>query len=257
MGRALITGASSGLGSEFAAELAERGHDLVLVARRRDRLVELATRLHRETNAHVEVIVADLSVREEVEKVAVRLGETNRPVDLLVNNAGFGMRSSVAGDLAEHERAVALMVNAVLVLSHAAAVSMRERGHGGILNVSSVAGHTAMGNYAAIKSWVTVFSEALSNELAGTGVRVTALCPGLVRTEFHEYAKTDLPGTPDFAWLDARRVVRAALADLDRGRVISVPTPLYWAGTVLLRHLPRRAIRAGSSGLIRFRRKRH
>lgn len=254
MGRVLITGASSGLGAEFATQLAERGHDLVLVARRRDRLVELATDLHRRAGVRVEVVTADLSERDDIEKIATRLRMADRPVDLLINNAGFGMQSGITADLAEQERALTVMAEAVLVLSHAAATSMRERGRGGILNVSSVAAYTVMGHYAAIKSWVTVFTEALANEMAGTGVLVTVVCPGLVHTEFHDTAEMGLTKVPEFGWLDAARVVGEALADLDRGRVVSVPSWRYRIGTTVLRHLPRGITRRGSLLQLRSRR---
>lgn len=255
MGTALITGASAGLGRAFAVELARRGHDLVLVARNRDRLEELATELQREYAVATEILPADLADRDQTEQVAQRLRDLDRPVDLLVNNAGFGIgRSFSRGDLADEERALDVMVRAVLVLSHAAAGAMRTRGHGGILNVSSVASFAVMGTYSAIKSWVTVFTEALSVELAGTGVRATAVCPGFVHTEFHDRASMNMSALPDALWLDADQVVTGALRDLDAGRAVSVPSATYKAVTAGLRVVPRSAVRRVSGALAQRRR---
>lgn len=255
MGTALITGASAGLGRAFAEELARRGHDLVLVARDRGRLEELAEDLQGRYAVTAEVLPADLADRDQTERVADRLRDADRPVDLLVNNAGFGLRRSFSrGNLADEERALEVMVRAVLVLSHAAAGAMRARGHGGILNVSSVASFAVMGTYSAIKSWVTVFSEALSVELHGTGVRVTAVCPGFVHTEFHDRAEMNMSALPDLLWLEADQVVTAALRDLDAGRAVSVPSVTYTLVAAGIRALPRSVVRRVSSQLAQRRR---
>lgn len=255
MSTALITGATAGLGAEFSGQLAGRGHDLVLVARDRTRLEETARALRDRHKVEVEVLPADLADREQVQRVADRLADPDRPVDLLVNNAGFGQqRGFVSGDLDEEERALDVMVRAILVLSHAAAAGMRTRGHGAIVNVSSVAGFAVMGTYSALKSWVTVFSEALATELSGTGVTVTALCPGFVHTEFHDRARMNLSALPDLLWLDARDVVTQGLADAAAGRVVSVPSWQYRLLTGGLRVLPRRAVRGVSGALARRRR---
>ncbi|MCK0113011.1 SDR family NAD(P)-dependent oxidoreductase [Ornithinimicrobium sp. F0845] len=255
MGTALVTGASAGLGRAFATELARRGHDLVLVARDQGRLEELAEELRREYAVTAEVLPADLADRDQTERVAERLRDAERPVDLLVNNAGFGLRRSFSrGDLADEERAVDVMVRAVLVLSHAAAGAMRTRGRGGILNVSSVASFAVMGTYSAIKSWVTVFTEALSVELQGTGVTATAVCPGFVHTEFHDRALMNMSALPDPLWLTADQVVTGALRDLDAGRAVSVPSLTYKAVTTGLKVVPRGAVRR-VSGLLAQRRR--
>lgn len=255
MGTALITGASSGLGRAFAVELARRGHDLVLVARDRGRLAELAADLQQTYAVATEVLPADLAERDQTEQVADRLRDPSRPVDLLVNNAGFGLRGSFTkGDLSDEEQALDVMVRAVMVLTHAAAGAMRTRGRGGILNVSSVAGFAVMGSYSAIKSWVTVFSEALSVELAGTGVLVTAVCPGFVHTEFHDRARMNMSALPDALWLDANQVVTGALRDLAAGRTVSVPSVTYKAVTAGLTLVPRAAVRR-VSGLLAQRRR--
>ena len=245
MGTALITGASAGLGQEFAWQLATAHHDVVLVARHAERLETLAGQLRAAAGVHAEVLPADLSDRADVERVAERMSSPHRPVGLLVNNAGFGMgRSFLGSDLAEQEEAVAVMVGAVLVLSHAAAGAMVERGRGAILNVSSVAALLASGPYSAHKAWVRVFTEALAVELKGTGVTATALCPGLVHTEFHERAGLDRTTFPEVAWLGAEQVVAAALADVRRGVVISTPSLRYSLVAGVTRALPRSAVRA-------------
>jgi len=196
MPTALITGGTSGLGAEFARQLAARGNALILVARNEDRLAEAATELSERYGVAVETISADLGVRDDVERVAGRLESVEQPVDLLVSNAGFGIRVKLtAEDLGPHEHGIDVMIRAVLILGAAAGRAMSARGSGIILNVSSTSGFIAMGGYSAIKAWVTTYSEGLAGELAGTGVRVTALCPGWIRTEFHERAsiRTDLP----------------------------------------------------------------
>lgn len=257
MGRALVTGASSGLGREFAVQLARRGHDLVLVARTAERLTALAQELQASAGVEVEVLVADLQDRADLQRVADRLADRERGVDLLVNNAGYGSRKGfVRNDLAEEEGAVDLMVKAVMVLSHAAAGAMRERGHGAILNVSSVAGFAVMGHYSAIKSYVTVFSEGLATELAPHGVQVMALCPGFVHTEFHERAEMNMSRLPEALWLEAPDVVRTALDDLSRGRVVSVPAPTYKALVGILRVVPRGITRRVAGSLASRRRPR-
>lgn len=249
MATALITGASSGLGLEFAWQLASQRHDVVLVARNEERLNSLADQLRSVAGVNVEVLPADLSVRADVERVAERMRSDDRPVGLLVNNAGYAVHSRfLKSDISEQEESLAVMVNTVMVLSQVAANHMVERGRGAILNVSSVAALTASGTYSAHKAWVRTFTEGLAVELKGTGVTATALCPGFVHTEFHERAGIDYSGFPDIAWLNADQVVTTALADVRRGAVISTPSLRYQVATGLLRSLPRAAVRALQSG---------
>ncbi|MEJ5913093.1 SDR family NAD(P)-dependent oxidoreductase [Pseudokineococcus sp. 1T1Z-3] len=253
MATALVTGGTSGIGAAFAAELARRGHDLVLVARDAARLEEVAGDL-RAPGTQVEVLRADLADRADVQRVADRLEDAGRPVDLLVNNAGFGLKGRLLDpDTAEQERALDVMCRAVLVLGGAAGRAMQVRGHGAVLNVSSVAGFVTMGGYSAVKAWVTSYSEGLANELRGTGVTVTALCPGFVRTEFHERASLHMGGLPEVGWVDVDELVRAALADVDRGRVISVPTARYAVVAQLARHAPKAAVRWASRSIVAAR----
>ena len=250
MAIAMITGASAGLGLEFGWQLATARHDLVIVARDAQRLERLASQLRAAAGIHVEVLPADLSDAGQVGRVAERLRDRSRPVGLLVNNAGFGLAERfVGGDLDEQLRALDVMVRAVLVLSHAAVEPMVERGRGAILNVSSVAALTAMGTYSAHKAWVRTFTESLAVELRGTGVTATALCPGLVHTEFRQRAGIESSEAPELAWLNADQVVSAALADVRRGVVISTPSLRYTVASGLARILPRRVIRAVSGGL--------
>ena len=216
MGTALVTGATSGLGLEFAWQLAQARHDLVLVARTPERLREVAEEMRQFAGVQVEVLQADLSQRDELELVAERLREKSGPVGLLVNNAGFGLgQSFVGGDLAREEQALDAMVRAVMVASHAAAGAMVERGRGAILNVSSIAAHTVVGTYAAHKAWVLRFTEGLAVELAGTGVTATALCPVAVE----------------------------GLAAVRRGQVICTPSVRYRSVNAALRLAPRWLVR--------------
>jgi short-subunit dehydrogenase len=245
MSTALVTGATSGIGLSFAHQLAERGHDVVLVARDRARLENVSDELRATYAVGTEILVADLSDRAETGKVAERLADRARPVDLLVNNAGFGLKKRfLDNDISEEEAVFDVLGRAVLVLSHAAAGAMRERGHGAIVNVSSVAGQISSGTYSAVKSFVTVFTEALAAEVAGTGVTATALLPGFTRTEFHERATLNMSALPRFMWLSSDRVVRDCLDDVAKGKVISVPGTQYKLIVAALRVLPRSLVRS-------------
>jgi uncharacterized protein len=247
MATALITGGTSGIGAAFARALAARGDDLVLVARNADRLSETATDLKERYGVSVETIAADLAMRNDVVGIAERLASVERPIDLLVNNAGFAVRVRLtAVDTTPHEHAIDVMIRAVLMLGAAAGRAMRQRGAGTIINVSSTAGFVAMGGYSAIKSWVTCYTEGLANELHGTGVKVVALCPGWVRTEFHERAKINIGSIPPFLWLDADRLVADCLDDAAAGKVISIPSKRYKVLMMICEHLPHRAVRAVS-----------
>ena len=246
MPTALVTGATAGLGRELAEQLAEAGHDLVLVARTTDRLERAAEEIRGRHRVHVEVLTADLTDRDALAAVADRVADPDRPVDVLVNNAGFGLGSPFdRTTLAQEEALLDALVRAPMVLSHAAVGAMTARGRGRVVNISSVAGFIASGSYAAAKSYLTVLTESLAGQLAGTGVTATVVCPGYVRTEFHERAGIAKGERRGPFWLDAERTAREALADAAAGRVISVPSPQYRAVVHLLRHLPRRVLRSG------------
>jgi short-subunit dehydrogenase len=249
-GRALVTGGTSGIGYAFSRALAARGCDLVLVARDAERLATVADQLTRRYGVDVEILQADLSDSTQVEKVADRLRAEERPIEVLVNNAGHGLHDPIAtGDLSVHTRAVDIMIRAVLVLAGNAAHVMAERGHGAIINIGSVAGMIAQNNYSAIKAWVNTFSDALALELEGTGVRVLTLIPGWVRTEFHSRAEIRTSKIPDWLWLDADRLVRDALTDLERGRDRSIPSTRFVIIAFLIRHAPRGLVRWGTAML--------
>jgi hypothetical protein len=238
---ALITGATAGIGNAFARRLAAEGYGLVLVARDAVRLDEVGKELRVRYRVDVETLAADLSDRGQLERVAERLHDRMRPIDILVSNAGFGVNAPfLSGDLAQEERLLDVMVRAVLVLTRAAAPGMVARGRGAIVTVSSVAGFLPGGTYSAAKAWATAFTVSLAGELAGTGVTATALCPGFVRTEFHRRAGMDMSHLPEWAWLDADRLVADCLADVRRGRAISVPSLRYKIAVAILRHTPLR-----------------
>ncbi len=250
MATALITGGTSGIGAAFARALAARGDDLVLVARNADRLSDVATELKERYAVGVETIVADLAEREDVIRIAERLTSTERSIDLLINNAGFGIGTKLTDpDTTPHEHAIDVMIKAVLMLGAAAGRIMRDRGAGTIINVSSTAGYVSMGSYSAIKTWVTAYTESLANELHGTGVKVTALCPGWVRTEFHQRAKINISSIPSMLWLDADRLVADCLEDSADGKVISIPSKRYKVLMTICEHLPHRVQRAVSRTL--------
>lgn len=254
MATACITGASAGLGASFARVCAARGDDLVLVARDGARLAGLAEELHTQYTVQVEVLAADLGDRDAVAAVAARLADPECPVDLLINNAGFGLTNHLLDAPAdEHRRAIDVMCTAVAELSLAAAQAMRARGHGRILNVASLSAWVVQGNYSAVKAWVKVFTEGLAVELAGTGVTATALCPGWVRTEFHERAGLPTSSIPDWIWVDAETCVVKALADTDAGRVLSVPTLRWKLARFGLDVLPRPVVRSISRRLTHSR----
>ena len=250
MATALITGGTSGIGAEFARQLAARGDDLVLVARDPDRLAETATELKERYGVAVETISADLGVRDEVMTVAKRLASTEQPIDMLVNNAGFGIPTPlVTDDTSAQENGIDVMIRAVLILAAAAGMAMKTRGRGQVVNVSSTAGYVTMGLYSAIKAWVTTYSEALAGELVPHGVTVTALCPGYVRTEFHQRASIRTGAIPGPMWIDLDRVVAEALQDVAQGKIISIPTRRYQVLMFAARHFPRWAVRAVSRQL--------
>ncbi|CAM5652017.1 SDR family NAD(P)-dependent oxidoreductase [Streptomyces fumanus] len=230
MTTALITGSTAGIGAAFARKLAADGHDLVLVARDTERLREQATELHDRHGIEAEVLAADLATDDGIEAVAARLGDRKNPVDLLVNNAGFGNKGLyLEVPLADELRMLKVHCEAVLRLTSAAAGAMRERGRGGIVNVASVAAFVPRGSYGASKAWVVQFTQGAARDLAGSGVRLMALAPGFVRTEFHQRAGMGTDGIPNWMWLDADKLVAAALTDLARGKTLSIPDPRYKA----------------------------
>lgn len=240
MPTALITGATAGLGAEFARQLARRRTDLILVARSAQSLDAVAAELRGEYGVAVEVIPADLSESEGVERVAARLRDTADPVDLLINNAGFGLPLRFAdNDIEDEVRHLRVHVEASMRLMHAALRSMRGRG-GRIINVASVAGFISRSTYSACKGWLIGFSRWANAEYSRDRVTVTAVCPGFTHTSFHERMGLEPghEGVPGFMWLDARNVVREALRDAARGRAVSIPSLRYKAIVAVASILP-------------------
>lgn len=246
--RALVTGATAGIGAAFAERLAADGFDLVLVARDGTRLAELAARLTARHGGAVSVLPADLATDDGCALVEERLRAGDKPIDLLVNNAGISLNQPfLRSTVVDEERLLRLNVHAVMRLTLAALPLMTERRQGAVINVSSVAGFGAVmpgSTYPASKAWVTNFSQSVAQSVQPYGVRVMALCPGYTRTEFHERAGINMSKTPDWLWLDAADVVREALRDLGRGRQVSVPNWKYKLATFGLRHAPAGLLRA-------------
>lgn len=247
-GTALITGATSGIGAEFAAQLARRGHDLVLVARDPVRLGAAADQLHSTYGVSVEVLQADLADRGQLAAVEERVASNTDPVELLVNNAGFGLKGRfLDNDVEAEQEMLDVLVTAVMRLSHAALRAMAARGHGGLINVSSVAAFLPRGTYSATKAWVNSFGLWAANEYRPAGVQVMTLCPGFTKTEFHQRMGIGRDSAPGFMWLEAPRLVSEALQDFDKGRQMSIPGAQYKAVTALSRVIPRRALQAYQS----------
>ena len=241
---AMVTGATAGIGAAFTRHLAAAGYRLVIVARDAERLESARATLLSFGAPGVEVIRADLTRPDERAVVAERLAGDG--VDLLVNNAGIGLGRDFL-DSTEARLLEQLEINVVAptVLARAALPGMVARGHGGVINVASIAGLIpGRGTtYAGSKAYVISLSEGLSMSLAGTGVRVQALCPGFVRTEFHERASIDMSSTPGALYVDIDELVVTSLRDLRHNKIVSVPGALYATIAVLVRLFPRRAVR--------------
>lgn len=252
--RALVTGASAGIGEAIAKRLAADGVDLVLVARRADRLEALADSL-RSPVCRVDVMVADLNAPEDLEKVAARIADDDAPIDLLVNNAGYGVHGDFSEQPFDSARGqIDLNIVALTRLAHAAVKRMVADGRGTVVNLSSVAGAQpgpGYAVYAATKAFVTSFTDSLAAELRGSGVTATAVCPGLTRTEFHEVARaTERADTaPDFVWMTADQVAEQALDAAAKGRVVFVPGVAYKVLVGLSTVTPR-PIRRRAAGIV-------
>ncbi len=243
MRAALITGGTSGIGLAFARALARQGHPLIVVARDHDRLATVSADLASAFGVSVETLAADLSDRADVDRVAARLRTGD--VDILINNAGFSLKTPlVGGDEALADRAYEAMARTPRVLAAAIAPSLVARGHGTIITVASVSALTRQDSYSALKAYTLATSEVLANELAGTGVTVTAVLPGWVRTSFHAQGGAKRSKVPAVLWLSADQIATEALRDAARGVVISVPSLRYKILAAALRLLP--------GGLMRF-----
>lgn len=233
---ALITGASAGIGEEFARQLTARGDDLVLVARREERLTELADQLEQRHGVTVEVLSADLTEPEELALVEKRVRDLEQPIDLLVNNAGYGAYGEFRDlDVDRQSGMVELNVTALVRLTHAAAQAMTTRGQGGIINLSSTAAFQPGpygATYSATKAFVQSLTEAVHEELQDTGVHVMSLAPGFTETEFQDEADVDTSAMPAAARMTADQVVAGALRAYERGKVTYIPGVMNKLGAV-------------------------
>ena len=244
MSTALVTGATAGIGESFTRLLAEKGFDLVLVARDNKRLQERAKALSKKYKIEVEVLQADLSVPAQFAKVETRLSSAKKPIEVLINNAGFGIKDSfLSSNIADEKRLIDVLAKTPMQLMHAVLPQMLDRNSGTIINVSSVASFIAGGTYSAAKSYLTVHTESLHTELSKTNIKISALCPGFTRTEFHQRGKMKMSGLPNFMWLEADRVVseswRAAMA----GKAICIPGWQYKILSTIARFGPRPLVR--------------
>ena len=247
-GAALITGATAGLGHRFAEKLADEGYPLILVARNAERLAATAEALHRQYGVEVEIIPADLTVATQRAGVEQRLADGARPVEVLVNNAGFGLKQRfTTGDVEAEQAMLDILVTAPMRLTHAVVPGMVSRRRGRIINISSVAGWITAGTYSAAKAWVTNFTEGLASELHGTGVTATVVCPGFTRTEFHDRSGISSSRIPDFMWLSAEQVVDKAWSDATKGHVVSVAGIQYEVMSTLAQYAPRPIVRRAST----------
>lgn len=244
MAIALITGATAGIGAQYARLLAREGFDLILVARDKQRLSGTAKVLSKEFGVKVELLPADLTKPPQLEKVRKRLSDSKKPVDVLVNNAGFGINKSFLDSEIKAEQALLdVLVTAPMRLTHAVLPVMLERNYGVIVNVSSVASWIAGGSYSAAKSYLTVLTESLHTELRSTKVRISALCPGFTRTEFHQRGGMKMKGLPNFMWLSVEQVVEKSWRDVNAGKVISIPGWQYLILSSISRFGPRPMVR--------------
>ncbi|MEO6473001.1 MAG: SDR family NAD(P)-dependent oxidoreductase [Aeromicrobium sp.] len=238
--RALVTGATAGIGNAYARELAKRGFNLTLVARDTTRLDGIAADLSKKHHIQVDVIGADLATVEGVQTVANAVTDTSKPIDLLINNAG----SSLAGwfgttDMADEDHQLDLMVRAPMHLTDAAIKSMVGRGRGKIINVASVAAFTPRGTYSAHKMWIVNLSRWANLQYADAGVTVMAVCPGFTHTEFHQRMGASTDDIPRWMWLKADKVVKSSLKDLDKGKAVSIPSIRYKILAALAQYVPK------------------
>lgn len=239
---ALVTGASSGIGESFTRLLAAKGYNVVLVARDLPRLQERAKGLEERFNISTDVIQADLATDHGSLQVENYI--SSHQIDVLINNAGFGVNKRFTRSaLVDEQQALDVLVRTPVRLMHVALPLMIQRNKGVVINVSSVAGFIAGGSYSAAKSYLTVLSESLNTELSGTQVKMSALCPGFTRTEFHQRAKMSVQALPNFVWLSSDHLVEKAWRDALKGRAISVPGWQYKALRFIITVIPRSLVR--------------
>jgi len=239
---ALVTGATSGIGESYSRLLAGNNYNIVLVARDLPRLQERAAALEAKFGISTHVIQADLATDEGCLRVEKYIAENQ--VDVLVNNAGFGTSKAFTMSTLEVEQQLLdVLVRTPMRLMHLALPLMKARNNGIIINVSSVAGYIAGGSYSASKSYLTVLSESLNTELSATNVKVSALCPGFTRTEFHQRGKMSMKGLPNFMWLNSDRLVEQSWRDALKGKAVSVPGWQYKLLVLIVETMPRSIVR--------------
>ena len=239
---ALVTGATAGIGESFTRLLASEGFNIVLVARDEARLHERAQGLKDRYGADSVVIVADLATESGCAKVEEFI--SNNEIEILINNAGFGINKAFTmSDLAKEEEVLKVLVRTPMRLMHVALPAMKARNSGVVINVSSVAGFIAGGAYSAAKSYLTVLSESLHTELSATNIKVSSLCPGFTRTEFHQRGRMKMAGLPEFMWLNSDELVAAAWKDTLAGKAVSIPGWQYKLLVGIISVVPRSIVR--------------
>ena len=246
--RALITGASAGIGKAFAEHLGRAGVDLVLTARRRERLEEIAREIEKSSGVRVEVIPDDLADPAAPERIF--RAASSRPIDVLINNAGYGLPGRyLDSSWQQHAEFLQVMLTAMLQLTYLCLPGMIERGYGRIAQIASLAAMIPSAGtnsfYAGSKAFLVRFSESLSADLAGSGVHASAICPGFTHSEFHDVMGTreELKSLPSFAWQTADQVVQEALVAMERGDSVHVTGRFNRFVAALVRHLPQQAVR--------------
>jgi short-subunit dehydrogenase len=239
---ALVTGATSGIGESFTRLLASNRYNIVLVARDVQRLQERAQALESKYGVKTHVIQADLATDEGC--LAIEKYILENQIDVLINNAGFGLNKAFTmSELVAEQQMMDVLVRTPMRLMHSALPGMKERNKGIVINVSSVAGYIAGGSYSAAKSYLTVISESLNTELAATNVKVSALCPGFTRTEFHQRARMSMKGLPNFMWINSDDLVAQSWSDALKGKAVSIPGWQYQLLVFVIQTLPRTLIR--------------
>jgi hypothetical protein len=239
---ALVTGATAGIGESFSRLLAANRYNLVLVARDLPRLQERAQALEEKFGVKTHVIQADLATNEGCQKIEQYISENQ--IDVLINNAGFGTsKAFTVSTLEIEQKMMDVLVRTPMRLMHVALPLMKQRNNGVIINVSSVAGYIAGGSYSASKSYLTVLSESLHTELAGTNVKISALCPGFTRTEFHQRGKMSMKALPNFMWLTSDYLVEQSWKDAMKGEAVSVPGWQYKLLVFIVHAVPRSIVR--------------
>ena len=239
---ALVTGATSGIGESFTRLLAENGYNVVLVARDLSRLRERASGLESQYGIETVVVQADLATNEGCAVIENYIADNE--IEVLINNAGFGINKSfTVSELDVEQNLLDVLVRVPMRLMHVALPGMKMRDKGIIINISSVAGFIASGTYSASKSYLTVLSESLNTELKDTNIKISALCPGYTRTEFHQRGRMSMKGLPTFMWLNADALVAKSWSNARKGKAISIPGWQYQLLTFVIRIAPRSMVR--------------